>query len=59
LPTAGNADYVAIILECFLEIMAKDWDRYKSEINTLYIVNGKSLDDVRRILKGRYRFDAS
>lgn len=39
--------------------MAKDWDRYKSEINALYISNGKSLDDVRRILKGRYNFDAS
>ncbi|PVH79714.1 ankyrin [Cadophora sp. DSE1049] len=39
--------------------MAKDWDRYKTEINTLYIHNGKSLDDVRRILKGRHNFDAS
>ncbi|KAH6699728.1 ankyrin repeat-containing domain protein [Leptodontidium sp. MPI-SDFR-AT-0119] len=39
--------------------MAKDWDRYKTEINTLYINDGKSLDDVRRILKGRHNFDAS
>ncbi|KAH7348792.1 ankyrin repeat-containing domain protein [Rhexocercosporidium sp. MPI-PUGE-AT-0058] len=39
--------------------MAKDWDRYKTEINALYINNGKSLDDVRRILKGRHNFDAS
>ena len=39
--------------------MAKDWDRYKSEINVLYITKGKSLDEVRRILKGRHRFDAS
>jgi hypothetical protein len=39
--------------------MTKDWDRHKSEILTLYITKGKSLDDVRRILKGRHRFDAS
>ncbi|KAN0103398.1 hypothetical protein V8E51_011711 [Hyaloscypha variabilis] len=39
--------------------MAKDWDQYKTEIKTLYITNGKSLDDVRRILKGRHNFDAS
>jgi hypothetical protein len=43
----------------FLDFMAKDWDRYKSEIHTLYITKGKSLDEVRRILKGRYLFDAS
>jgi hypothetical protein len=39
--------------------MAKDWDRYKGEIHTLYIAKGRPLDDVRRILKGRHRFDAS
>jgi hypothetical protein len=39
--------------------MAKDWDQYKREITTLYITEGKSLDDVQRIMKGRYRFDAS
>jgi hypothetical protein len=39
--------------------MAKDWDQYKTEIKTLYITKGKSLDDVRRILKGRHNFDAS
>jgi hypothetical protein len=39
--------------------MAKDWDQYKTEIKALYITNGKSLDDVRRILKGRHNFDAS
>jgi hypothetical protein len=46
-------------LEQFTDLMAKDWDRYKGEIHTLYIAKGKSLDDVRRILKGRHRFDAS
>jgi hypothetical protein len=50
---------VKIILEYLLELMAKDWDRYKSEIHTLYITKGKSLDEVRRILKGRHLFDAS
>jgi hypothetical protein len=48
-----------IILALFLGLMAKDWDRYKGEIHTLYITKGKSLDEVRRILKGRHRFDAS
>tara|TARA_R110002060_G_scaffold64741_2_gene73809 strand:+ start:671 stop:790 length:120 start_codon:yes stop_codon:yes gene_type:complete len=39
--------------------MTKDWDQYKTEIEKLYITNGKSLDDVRRILKGKHGFDAS
>lgn len=39
--------------------MAKDWHLVRSEITTLYIAKGKSLDDVRRILKGRHQFDAS
>jgi hypothetical protein len=40
-------------------IMAKDWDQHKREITALYITQGKSLDDVRRIMKGRHGFDAS
>jgi hypothetical protein len=39
--------------------MAKDWTRYKAEIVTLYITTGKSLNEVRRILKGKHSFDAS
>ncbi|KAF4634229.1 hypothetical protein G7Y89_g3869 [Cudoniella acicularis] len=39
--------------------MAKRWELYKSEIHSLYIADGRPLDDVRRILKGRHNFDAS
>jgi hypothetical protein len=36
-----------------------DWNQHKSEITTLYITDGKSLQEVQRILRERHGFDAS
>ncbi|KUJ19727.1 ankyrin [Mollisia scopiformis] len=39
--------------------MAKLLDHYKSEIHSLYIADGRSLEDVQRILEGRHNCHAS
>jgi hypothetical protein len=39
--------------------MPKDWEHHKAEIERIYMVEGRTLKDVRNILKSPYRFDAS
>jgi hypothetical protein len=39
--------------------MAKDWSRYKAEIEELYITKGKTLEEVQRLLRGKHDFNAS
>jgi hypothetical protein len=39
--------------------MARDWTKYQNEIRKLYLVERKSLNEVRRLIKGKYNFQAS
>jgi len=39
--------------------MPKDWSLYQSDIRKFYLTDGKSLDEVRRLIKGKYNFQAS
>lgn len=39
--------------------MPKDWNRHRTEIERLYIAQGKTLKEVQRLLKGRHDFNAS
>jgi len=39
--------------------MARDWTKYQNEIRKLYLVEHKSLQEVRRLIKGKYNFQAS
>jgi hypothetical protein len=39
--------------------MSKDWASHKAEIKRLHIDEGKSLEEVREILKARHDFHAS
>ncbi|KAF5021682.1 hypothetical protein F66182_6270 [Fusarium sp. NRRL 66182] len=40
-------------------MMAKPWDEYREAIIKLYIQEGRTLEDVRNIMKMRYNFEAS
>lgn len=40
-------------------MMAKPWDQHRRTITTLYIKEGRTLEDVRTIMKNQYRFEAS
>ena len=39
--------------------MPKDWELHKAEIERLYMVERRPLNDVRKILKNQFAFDAS
>jgi hypothetical protein len=39
--------------------MPKDWASHKAEVKHLYIDEGKTLEEVREILRARYGFIAS
>ncbi|KAF4466081.1 hypothetical protein FALBO_7068 [Fusarium albosuccineum] len=40
-------------------MMAKPWNEYRGTITKLYIQEGRTLEDVRGIMKNRYNFEAS
>lgn len=40
-------------------MMAKPWNEYQGTITKLYIKEGRTLKDVRDIMKLKYNFDAS
>lgn len=39
--------------------MPKNWDDVKSEIRSYYIDEGRSLEEVRQLMKENYQFEAS
>jgi hypothetical protein len=41
------------------KMMAKPWNEYQGTITKLYIKEGRTLKDVRNIMKLKYNFDAS
>jgi len=39
--------------------MPKDWTKYRSDIHRWYLVERKPLGEVRRLVKGKWEFQAS
>lgn len=40
-------------------MMAKPWNEHRATITKLYIQEGRTLEDVRGIMKTEYNFEAS